>query len=275
MFLPVCQKAMHKLLRSIKLVRIISDDVYRAAAGERLLYGFLVVSLLFMLLAAVPFRMNPEQVRRVAASPTVFALEIGFSGMNIFLMLMSVFIALNVLQHGFKDVHLMALVSKPVQRWHIIEGTFLGLFKIVFVNWVIMVASLMLILYLNAHRLYASVFIGTSVSLVLVLIYLSLALFFFALLPNAMSGVLAFFVIIAGFGASLGRDYFLGLPAPIKFFSDIGLAIIPKINHLFGISMDLLGIFDLSIDSLPIFAHTLVLIVVIHAFGCYKLSRPR
>jgi len=40
---------MRSILESIRLIRVISFDVFRAASGERLMYGFLLLSILFIL----------------------------------------------------------------------------------------------------------------------------------------------------------------------------------------------------------------------------------
>jgi hypothetical protein len=59
------------------------------------------------------------------------------------------------------------------------------------------------------------------------------------------------------------------------FFTKIGLEMVPKINLLFGVSMNTLGIFNLKINYLPIFVHTFIFIVVLHIISCLKFSRPR
>lgn len=263
---------MTNFIRSLAIVRIISRDVFRAASKERLMYGFLILSILFVLLTNVPF-IKPDLFE--AMSPKIASLQIGFSGINIFLMLTSIFLGLNVLQDMCADNNLALLVSKPIQRWHILEGICFGLFKIIFLNWLIMVSSLWIIVYSHTHELNGLIWLGMSVSLVLGLIYISTVIFFYTLIPNAISGILSIFVIIASFGVAATKEQLVSFPKTIAFFANIGVEIVPKVNHLFGISMNTLGIFDLQINVAPIFCHTILFLVVIHLISHRRFSRPK
>jgi ABC-type transport system involved in multi-copper enzyme maturation permease subunit len=265
---------MNNLLESLRLIRAISKDVFRSASKERLMYGFLILSILFVLLSNMPFFINDPELFE-GLPPKISSLQIGFMGINMFLMLISVFIGLNVLQEMFSEHSLSLLLSKPIKRWHIVEGVFFGLFKILFLNWLIMVSSLWIIIYCHTKELNANIITGMGVSMILVMIYVSLVIFFYTLIPNAISGILTFFIIIAGFGVSLSREYFTSLSPLFSFLVKIGLEIVPKINLLFGVSMNVLGVFSLKINYAPIFLHTVIFLLVLHLFSCFKFSRPR
>lgn len=265
---------MNSLLASLRLIRIISEDVFKSASKERLMYGFLVLSILFVLLSNMPFFIDDPELFE-GMEPKIASMQIGFMGINMFLMLISVFIGLNVLQDMFSEHNLSVLLSKPIKRWHIVEGVFFGLFKVLFLNWLIMVASLWLIIYFHTREINVNIVTGMGVSLILVMIYISLSIFFYSLIPNAISGILTFFIIIAGFGVSLSGEYFASLSQLLFFFAKIGLELVPKINLLFGVSMNVLGIFSLNINYPPIFIHTVIFLIIIHILSCLKFSRPR
>jgi len=263
---------MSNLLESLRLIRVISKDVFRAASKERLMYGFLILSVLFVLLSNMPFFINDPSLFE-GMPPKIASIQIGFMGINMFLMLISVFIGLNVLQDVFSEHNLSVLLSKPVRRWHIIEGIFFGLFKVLFLNWLIMVLSLWSIIYFHTQEINLNIVTGMGVSLILVMIYISLVIFFYTLIPNAISGILTFFIIIAGFGVSLSKEYFESISKLLFFFAKLGVELVPKINLLFGVSMNVLGIFRLKIDYTPIFIHTIIFLIVIHVLSCFKFSR--
>jgi ABC-type transport system involved in multi-copper enzyme maturation permease subunit len=265
---------MADFFESLRLVRIISKDVFRQASRERLMYGFLILSLLFVLLSNVPFLINdPKLFEGMPAK--IASVQIGFMGINIFLMLTSVFIGLSVLQNFLSEYNLAILLSKPIKRWQILEGAFFGLFKVLFLNWLIMVSSLWMIIYFHTQQFSPEMWLGMGVSLILVMIYVSLLIFFYTLIPNAISGILTIFIIIAGFGVSLSRAYFLKFPNYLFFIARLGTELIPKINLLFGVSMNMLGIFDIRIKYPPIFIHTAIFIVAVHLLSCLRFSRPR
>lgn len=265
---------MANLLESLRLIRIISKDIFRSASKEKLMYGFLILSILFVLLSNMPFFINDPELFE-GMPPKIASLQIGFMGINMFLMLMSIFIGLNVLQDVCSEHNLSVLLSKPIKRWHVIEGVFFGLFKVLFSNWLVMVASLWAIIYLHTGDFSINIFLGMGVSLVLVMIYISLVIFFYTLIPNAISGILTFLILIAGFGVSLSKEYFASMSNYLFFLAQLGVEIVPKINLLFGVSMNVLGIFQLRINYLPIFLHTFILLVVLHILSCLKFSRAK
>ncbi|MDD5355339.1 MAG: hypothetical protein PHY56_02225 [Candidatus Omnitrophica bacterium] len=196
---------MPNLFESLRLARIISKDVFRQASRERLMYGFLILSLLFVLLANVPFFIDdPNLFEGMPAK--IASIQIGFMGINVFLMLTSVFIGLNVLQDVFSEHNLSILLSKPIKRWQVLEGVLFGLFKVLFLNWLIMVSSLWMIIYFHTQQFSPDIWLGMGISLILVMIYLSTLIFFYTIIPNAISGILTIFIIIAGFGVSLSRE---------------------------------------------------------------------
>ena len=66
---------MNNFLESLRLIRIISKDVFRAASKERLMYGFLVLSLLFVLLSNMPFIINDPELF-AGMTPKIASLKI-------------------------------------------------------------------------------------------------------------------------------------------------------------------------------------------------------
>lgn len=248
--------------------------MFRVASKERLMYGFLILSLLFVLLSNMPFIINDPKLFEGMA-PKIASLQVGFMGINMFLMLISVFIGLNVLQDIFSEHNLSILLSKPVRRWHILEGAFFGLFKVLFLNWLIMVLSLWAIIYFHTKEFDLNIFLGMGISLVLVMIYISLVIFFYTLIPNAISGILTFFIIIAGFGVTLSKEYFASLSKYLFFLAQFGLEAVPKINLILGVSMNILGIFRISINYFPIFLHTVIFLIAIHIVSYLKFNRPK
>ncbi len=265
---------MNDFFDSLQLIRAISKDVFRAASKEKLMYGFLILSILFVLLSNMPFIINNPKMFE-GMPPKIASVQIGFMGINIFLMLMSVFLGLNVMQDIFSEHNLSILLSKPIKRYQIIEGTFFGLFKILFFNWLIMVSSLWLIIYFHTKNFNADIWLGMGVSLILIMIYISLLIFFYTLIPNAISGILTFFIIIAGFGVSISNEYFSSFPKLLFFFAKIGVELVPKINLLFGVAMNILGIFKLRINYFPIFTQTVIFLIAIHALSCLKFNKPK
>jgi len=267
------------LKESVRLINIISKGVYRAASREKLMYGFLILSIFFVYLAGIAFILPSafQQLKEFGNfTPLENSLSIGITWINIFLMLISIFVTLTVLQEFLSKENLGMLLSKPIQRWHIIEGIFWGIFKILLLNCFIMSASLWLVIYYLGGRIVNYIWLATAVTLFLSMVYTSLVIFFFVLIPNAISGILAFFVIIAGFGASLieeGKDIFINFPVWFSRLVNLGIQILPKINFLLKISMKSLKLFAIEYINIPaVIHHTVLFLACIHILFCLKFS---
>lgn len=257
-----------EILKNIRLVLLVSNEVARSAFKERMMYGFLLLALLFILMANVPFMTQAAQVFE-DQSPEVAAVQIGFVAINIFTILIAVFVSVNTLQNFLDRERLILFLSKPLKRWQILEGLILGLFKMVFLNWFLMTAGIWLVLVSQTKTLCFYIWPGMGVTILMALLYVTLIVFFYCLIPNATAGVLAVLIMIAGFGVSLARDVFLSSSYPylVKKAFLLSLSILPKINSLWGLSMSELKFFVLSINAAPLLLHTAFLILVLN-FAC-------
>ncbi len=252
-------------------VILISRDVCRQASKERMMYGFLLLALLFILMANVPFMVDDPRAFH-GEKPETAALQIGFMSINIFTLLIAIFTCVNTLQNYLARDRLVLLLSKPVARWQVLEGVVLGLFEIVFMTWCLMTGGVWLVIVSQAKVTGLFVWSGMSVTALLALFYVTLVVFLYCIIPNVLSGVLAIFFIIAGFGASLAQDMFA--TAPVSPFARqallAGLQVLPKINELLGVSMKTLGFFDVPIRPWSWVGHTLALCAVLNLAGCWK-----
>jgi hypothetical protein len=129
-------------------------------------------------------------------------------------------------------------------------GVLLGLYQMILINWFLMTMGICLVVLSHERMLLPFVWSGLSVAALLGILYVSLVVFFYCLMPNMMAGVLTIFVVIAGFGVSSARLVFARLGWPVFFekAARLGLNALPQINALLGISMKELG-FAISISD--------------------------
>lgn len=264
----------NRFWHNVRLVFLVASDVYRAAVKERMLYGFLLLAFLFILMANVPFMVDNPKVFD-GQTPEAAALQIGFVAINIFTILIAIFVSLSTLQNFLSRERLAIMLSKPVYRWQVLEGVVGGLFAMVFLNWFLMTAGVWLVVVSHTKGLAFVIWKGLAVTVILALLYVTLVVFFYSFIPNAVAGVLAMLVIIAGFGAPLAEGVFQSAtsPALVKEALKKGLYILPPINALLGISMGALKFFKLRIDPFGIFLHAVCVIVFFNLAACLKFRR--
>lgn len=263
-----------RIFRHFRSVVLISRDVCRAASKERLMYGFLLLALLFILLANVPFMINDPKLLD-GQSPSVAAVQIGFVSINIFTILIAVFVSLSTLQSFLSRDSLILLLSKPVKRWQVLEGVVLGLFEMLFMNWFLMTMGVWLVFVSQTRSLGFFLWTGMSVTALMAFLYVNLIVFFYCLIPNAMAGIFAVLLIIAGFGVPLAHQAFNSAEYPvfIRGLFHLTLNILPQINSLWGLSMQQLALFDLKINGAPIVLQTFAVIAILNLISCARFRR--
>ncbi|HAJ56413.1 MAG TPA: hypothetical protein DCL35_01440 [Candidatus Omnitrophica bacterium] len=267
---------MSNLFKKFRGIVLISRDVCRSALRERMMYGFLLLAFLFILMANVPFAVNDPKAFD-GQPPAVSAVQIGFVSINIFMVLITVFVSLSTLQNFLDRQRLVLLLSKPLSRWQIIEGVMLGLFETVFLNWCLMTAGVWLVILSQTRELAFYVWSGMSVTALMSLLYVSLVVFFYIIIPNSAAGVLTIFLLIAGLGVPFAQELFDSTRYPhlVSSLLRTGLNVLPKVNDLWGISMTELGLFGLKIQAGFVILHTIALIAVLNAVVCFKFRRFR
>ena len=255
---------------NFKKIYLIALDVFRSSTSDRLMYGLLILALLFIATANVPF-VNKGVME--FQDPVVSAKQLGFSAINIFILLISIFVSLGTLQSFLNKDRLILILSKPVKRWQFFLGIIFGLVFIMLINLIVMTLGLWLIIFLQTRELNLNIFGGMMIMFPVAVIYISLVCFFYTFLPNALSGILAFIFVIAGFGSSditnLIEKSFSGLP---KIGVKIGLLILPKINGLWALSLKMMKTLSLDINPAKILSHTIILIFCLNLVSILKFS---
>jgi len=262
------------LFRSWFLIRLIGHDVYRGALREKMMYSFLLLSFLFILLANVPYVVNDPGVFENQL-PMATALQVGFVAINIFILLIAVFVSLSTMQNYLAFERLELLLFRPLRRWQIMAGVLLGLYKMILINWFLMTAGVWLVIVSHEPTLAFFVWKGFSVMALLGLLYVSLVVFFYSLLPNVIAGVMAVFVVIAGFGVPSAGRAFAGLSWPQLLEQMIGLALrlLPQIHALLAIALKELLIFRIPIAPAGYLFHAAFLMILLNIVACLIFER--
>ncbi len=260
--------------RDLRGTLLIGREVYRWATRERMMYGFLLLALLFILMANVPFVVDDPKVFG-DQTPQQSAVHIGFVAVHIFIPLIAIFVSVGVLQSFLGRANLTLLLSKPVRSWQVLAGAVIGLFQMVFLNWFLMTAGLWVILVSQTHLLTGYLWTGMSIALVMGLLCISLSVLFYLLVPNVLAGILVILMLIAGLGGPLARETFLGAGAS-SFFNRmlvVSTYLLPQVNALWGVSMATLKMFTLHLDSGRVIAQTFVFIFVVLSFSFVQFHR--
>ena len=257
---------------NFKKIYLIAMDVFHSSTSDRLMYGLLILALLFIATANVPF-MNKSFIE--FQDPLGSAKQLGFSGINIFLLLISIFVSLGTLQGFLNKDRLILILSKPVRRWQLFSGIISGLFFIVLINLIVMTLGLWLIISMHTRELNLNIFLGMGIMFVVAAIYISFVCFFYTFFPNALSGILAFIMAVAGFSSTnitnLIEGAFSGL---FLKGAKLGILILPKINALWAIYLRTTQTLYVETDysSIYILFRTMALLLCVNLISILRFS---
>lgn len=259
---------------SFSQIQLIAFDVYRQALREKMMYGFLLLSFLFILLSNIPYMVNDRAVFE-NQPPLTSALQVAFMAVNIFTLLIAIFVSVNTLQNYLALDRLELLLVRPVSRWKIFSGVILGLYQMILVNWALLTAGIWLVVVSHEQTVGLFVWKGFSIVALLGMLYISLVVFFYSMLPNALSGVMAVFIVIAGFGANSAAGAFskMDLPYFLPHIARFSLHLLPPVNALLALSMKTLLIFPIEIEPGRYLLQLFFIILILDIVSCNIFAR--
>ena len=169
----------------------------REAQRRRLLWVGLLMGIGFLLLFGVGFHfiflemegnVGPVEERTIIG----VLLTAGLYSVNILVVLMAVLISVTAVSGEIDSHTIDALVTKPVHRWEIILGKWLGFAILLTVYILLLAGGLMLIVYLRAGFLMENIALGLTVMIMQSFVILSLTILGGTRLSTLANGVLAF-----------------------------------------------------------------------------------
>ena len=257
----------------IKIIYMMSKNVFKASLRSKVMYGLLFLSLLFMSMAHLPFVMKELQDFK-GESPLTMAIQMGFFFVNIFMVLIVVSVSLGMLQNQLEPEKMILILAKPVRRWEMLFGITLGLIWMLFLNWLVITGGLWLTIFIHTKQLNFNIFFGMGIILLLAILFLSLIIMIYTFIPSTLSGILAFLILLASFGTtgSVRLIQWISYPFLIKVARGI-ITCLPKIIPLWGISMKTLGILSVDINSLSPIMHTFILIILFNCVAVWRFER--
>ncbi len=113
----------------------IALNTFREAARDRILYLFLVFSLLVIAASRYVSLLT-------VGSETKIVKDLGLSAISIFGLLTSVFVGVSLVFKEIERRTVFTLLANPVRRWQFVAGKYLGLMLVLSANLVLMSAAL-------------------------------------------------------------------------------------------------------------------------------------
>jgi ABC-type transport system involved in multi-copper enzyme maturation permease subunit len=209
-------------------VLAIARNTFRETVRDKILYNLILFALIMILSSLALGQLTLGNEDKVIV-------DLGLSSISIFGMLIAIFIGIGLVYKELEKRTAYALLAKPVHRYELILGKYLGLLFTLLVNMAIMVVGLELAMLYTGRigwggylRILPAAFL-IFLSLALIT---ALAIFFSTFSTPALSALFTFFLWVIGhFGGDLQKMGDLGKSPVIKWICRFLYYVIPNFSN--------------------------------------------
>jgi ABC-type transport system involved in multi-copper enzyme maturation permease subunit len=214
--------------RTMQRILAIAGNTYRETIRDKILYNLILFALIMILSSLALSQLT-------IGNETKVILDLGLTSISIFGVLIAIFIGIGLVYKELEKRTVYALLAKPVHRYELILGKYLGLLFTLFVNLAIMTVGLELaLLYAGQTGWGPSLRIFPAVFLVFLSLALAtaLAILFSTFSTPALSALFTFFLWVIGhFGGDLMSFGALAKSVPVNWICRILYYAIPNFSN--------------------------------------------
>ncbi len=212
----------------LQRILAIARNTYRETVRDKILYNLILFALIMILSSIILSQLTLGNEDKVI-------LDLGLSAISIFGMLIAIFIGIGLVYKELEKRTAYALLAKPVHRYELILGKYLGLLFTLLVNLAIMTVGLELaLLYTGSIGLGGHLRVLPAVYLVFLSLALTtaLALLFSTFSTPALSALFTFFLWLIGhFGKDLQNFGELTKSAPVSWICRVLYYVLPNLAN--------------------------------------------
>jgi len=181
-------------------VGAVSLNTFRETIRNRVLVNILVfaIGMIFLGLAVSDWSMG-HQIKVIK--------DFGLGAMSLFGLLIAVFIGIRLVVQEVEGRTIYIVASKPIHRWNIVTGKFLGLSLTLLLNMVLMSVALFIADYIMESSVDLNLIPAIILIYIEVLLVISFALFFSSFTSPTLSALFTIIIFIVGHLSSFLRDY--------------------------------------------------------------------
>jgi ABC-type transport system involved in multi-copper enzyme maturation permease subunit len=201
-------------------------NTFRETVRNRVLLNILLFVLGLILLSLIVGEWSIYQQTRVIKN-------FGLSAMSMFGLLIAVFIGIRLMVQELEQRTIALIASKPVRRWKILAGKYLGLSMTLAVNVVVMSAFLWFVTLLKTGTWDWSLTPAIVLIYVEILLIVGFALFYSTFMSSTLSAVLTLVTFAVGHLSPFLWDFVRLYPDhPMNDFFRVIYYILPNLEHL-------------------------------------------
>ena len=169
----------------------IALNTFRENLRDKLLYNLLIFALLMIGSSLVLMRLTLGEFHRLL-------LDIGLGSVNIFSVLIAIFVGIGLVSKEIDKKTIYTIVSKPVARFEFLLGKFFGLTLTLLVNILIMTAGLLAVLMAQSVPIEAVLFKAIGLILLECMVVTAVALLCSTFTSATLSAIFTLAIYVIG-----------------------------------------------------------------------------
>lgn len=169
----------------------IALNTFRENLREKLLYNLVIFALLMMGSSIVISRLTMGDYERII-------LDIGLGSINIFSVLIAIFVGIGLVSKEIEKKTIYTIVSKPVPRYEFLVGKFCGLAVTLWVNTCVMVIGLLSVLWIKHVPVELVLFKSVLLMYLECLVVTAVALLFSTFSSATLSAIFTLAIYVIG-----------------------------------------------------------------------------
>lgn len=204
----------------------IAQNTFREAVRNKILYALLVFAVGVILFALPLGQMSLSEQARVTR-------DVGMAGIELFGILIAVFIGVNLVHKEIDRKTIYALVPKPLHRWEFIIGKYLGILGTLLLMVVVMAAILFLVLVVQEAPLELSLIRAITLLFVELMVVTSVAVLFSSFSSPFLSGLFTLVMCVIGLSTDSLRILIKKLPDGAQLLTSVPLRMLPDLRMFY------------------------------------------
>lgn len=204
----------------------IAQNTFREAVRNKILYALLVFAIGVILFALPLGQMSLNEQARVTR-------DVGLAGIELFGILISVFIGVNLVHKEIDRKTIYALVPKPLHRYEFIVGKYFGIVATLLLMVAIMTAILLAVLTVQEAPLESTLIRAILMLFIELMVVTAVAIFFSSFSSPFLSGLFTLVLCVIGLSTDSLRLLLKRLPDGPQLLANALLRIIPDLRMFY------------------------------------------
>jgi Cu-processing system permease protein len=166
-------------------------NTFREAVRNRVLYSLLFFAVALILSALVLAQLSLHEEARITR-------DMGLGGISLFGVLIAIFVGVNLVYKEIDKKTVFSLATKPIHRWELILGKFIGMVLTLLVQLVIMGAVLVAVLWIEGSNVEPALVRAVTLCFLEASVVTSVAILFSSFSSPFLSGAFTLGIFVVG-----------------------------------------------------------------------------